>query len=1152
VQARDQSTNHNTGGWSTTQSATTNAPGSGLIALWTFDDGSGSTAADSSGNGNVANLSGDCIWTTGIIGGALDLDIDDSTTVPTLQSLNLGTAFTFSLWVYPTDLAHWQQPILHGTSNWVQVGYSNCYFKSGGVEYGTGGVTANAWNHIVCVRFTDGSAKTYINNVPTTGANSPYSGAGNTFTVGGGNYVGRVDDVRVYNRSLDATEVNTLYQMASGDSSAPTPNPLTWATLPYATGSTSISMTATTASDPSGIEYFFDCTAGAGGHDSVWQDSTTYQDTGLTPSTQYTYRVQARDKSANHNTGGWSTTQSATTNAASDTTPPTPNPLTWATVPYATGSSSISMTATTASDPSGVEYFFDCTAGAGGHDSVWQTSPTYQDTGLTAGTQYSYRIQARDQSANHNTGGWSTTLSATTDSGTATLLAYWTFDDGSGSTAADSSGNGNVANLSGDCIWTTGIIGGALDLDIDDSTTVPTLQNLNLGTAFSFSLWVYPTDLMTHWQQPILHGTNNWVQVGYGNCFFKSGGVEYSTGGVTANAWNHIVCVRFTDGSAKTYINNVANTGANSPYSGAGNPFTVGGGSYVGLVDDVRVYSGSLGASEVDALYQMPSQDTTAPTPNPSTWATMPYATGSTSISMTATTASDPSGVQYYFDCTAGAGGHDSGWQSSATYQDTGLTPSTQYSYRIQTRDQSANQNTGQWSTTQSATTQAASDTTPPTPNPSTWATVPYATGSTSVSMTATTASDPSGVQYYFDCTAGADGHDSGWQSGATYQDTGLTPSTQYSYRVQTRDQSANQNTGAWSTTQSATTDAGGGTTVLTDGFETNFDKWTDGGATDWDRATDQKHTGSYSAHAGSADNDLVSDNLNTAGYSSMTIDFWYRDDDIDDADDTYLQLYNGSAYANRLELGNSTEDTWQHATVTVNNSGGDAAYFISNFRIKFEGTSIDSGENLWIDDVLITAQGSAGDPDLVAQWEFDDGSGSTAADSSGNGNTGSLRGDPVWTTGQLGGALEFDIDDDTIVSTLQSLNLGTEFSFTMWVYPTDLATHWQQPLRHGGDNWVQLGYGDCYFKSGGVQFAYSGISANAWTHIACVRQSSGTAYIYINGGSSPTTGSNSAYSGAGNDFLVGGGLYVGKLDDVRVYSRALTLTEIQNIMNGN
>jgi hypothetical protein len=223
--------------------------------------------------------------------------------------------------------------------------------------------------------------------------------------------------------------------------------------------------------------------------------------------------------------------------------------------------------------------------------------------------------------------------------------------------------------------------------------------------------------------------------------------------------------------------------------------------------------------------------------------------------------------------------------------------------------------------------------------------------------MTATTASDPSGVQYYFDCTAGAGGHDSGWQSSATYQDTGLTPSTQYSYRVQTRDQSSNQNTGGWSTTQSATTSAGGPVTLLTDGFETDFSKWTDGGTTNWDRNTSQKYSGSYSAHAGSADADLISDNLNTTGYSSITIDFYFRDDDIDDGDNIYLQLYNGGAYANRYELGNSTEDTWNHAVITVNNSGGDAAYFISNFRIKFEGNSIDTGENLWIDDVLVTAQ---------------------------------------------------------------------------------------------------------------------------------------------------------------------------------------------------
>jgi hypothetical protein len=58
---------------------------------------------------------------------------------------------------------------------------------------------------------------------------------------------------------------------------------------------------------------------------------------------------------------------------------------------------------------------------------------------------------------------------------------------------------------------------------------------------------------------------------------------------------------------------------------------------------------------------------------------------------MTATTASDPSGVEYYFECIAG-GGNDSGWQDSATYADTGLSPVTSYTYRVKARDKSAGQ----------------------------------------------------------------------------------------------------------------------------------------------------------------------------------------------------------------------------------------------------------------------------------------------------------------------------------------------------------------------------------------------------------------------------------------------------------------------------
>ncbi|MCK4245766.1 hypothetical protein KAX14_00860, partial [Candidatus Bipolaricaulota bacterium] len=98
-----------------------------------------------------------------------------------------------------------------------------------------------------------------------------------------------------------------------------------------------------------------------------------------------------------------------------DATPPTPDPMTWSTAPQATGPSVIEMTATTASDPSGVEYYFGETSGnPGATDSGWQDSATYTDTGLQESTEYCYQVKARDKSANQNETGLSTSACATT------------------------------------------------------------------------------------------------------------------------------------------------------------------------------------------------------------------------------------------------------------------------------------------------------------------------------------------------------------------------------------------------------------------------------------------------------------------------------------------------------------------------------------------------------------------------------------------------------------------------------------------------------------------------------------------------------------------------------------------------------------------
>ncbi|MHC4463401.1 MAG: alkaline phosphatase [Planctomycetota bacterium] len=133
------------------------------------------------------------------------------------------------------------------------------------------------------------------------------------------------------NMSFDTISIDHMYIKCTGvstpDNDPPTPDPMTWATAPYATGSSSIAMVATTASDASGVEYYFTCTSGSG-HDSGWQESPSYEDTGLSPETTYTYTVKARDKSADQNETQPSTEASAITDpptAPGQATDPTPS-----------------------------------------------------------------------------------------------------------------------------------------------------------------------------------------------------------------------------------------------------------------------------------------------------------------------------------------------------------------------------------------------------------------------------------------------------------------------------------------------------------------------------------------------------------------------------------------------------------------------------------------------------------------------------------------------------------------------------------------------------------------------------------------------------------------------------------------------------------
>ncbi|MHC4086351.1 MAG: metallophosphoesterase [Planctomycetota bacterium] len=567
------------------------------------------------------------------------------------------------------------------------------------------------------------------------------------------------------------------------DTAPPTPNPASFVSAPAAISTSAISMTATTGSDVSSpVEYLFTEVSGnPGGDSSTWQTSSSYTDTGLSEATQYTYAVTMRDSVGN--TGTMSISENATTNSA----PPMPNPASFASAPEGLSVTAMTMTATTGSDDTGpVEYYFaEVSGNPGGSDSGWVTSPVYIDTGLLETTEYTYTVQMRDALLNY--GNVSSAVSGTTLSSEVLLeqndnqndkmdvkdglMGAQSFSHGSGSDP-----DYEISKVELKLSRESDSPNSDLEFSIGTSTNGGTIS----GSMFNIT----PSSV-----------TNT-----SGGDSFMTYTITFSTpvGPLSANTTYYLNFE--TGGNGKAY------------FLGYNDDSDYGDGSYYkdGSDDNkdsyFKIFGSDIGPADIDP-----------PTPNPATFVSAPSADSETAISMTATTGSDVSGpVEYYFDETSGnPGGTDSGWQTSANYTDSGLTAYTQYTYTVQMRDSLSN--TGTASSPANATTDAETD--PPTPNPATFAVAPAADSDTAISMTATTGSDASGpVEYFFNETSGnPGGSDSGWQTSASYTDSGLTAETQYTYTVQMRDSAApTPNAGTASSPANTTTDATPDTTAPT------------------------------------------------------------------------------------------------------------------------------------------------------------------------------------------------------------------------------------------------------------------------------------------------------------------------------------------------
>ena len=213
----------------------------------------------------------------------------------------------------------------------------------------------------------------------------------------------------------------------------------------------------------------------------------------------------------------------------------------------------------------------------------------------------------------------------------------------------------------------------------------------------------------------------------------------------------------------------------------------------------------------------------------------------------------------------------------------------------------------------------------------------------------------------------------------------------------------------------------------------------------------------------------------------------------------------------------------------------------------------------------------SAAKADLVGWWKFDDGSGTTAVDSSGRGNHGEIFGGTEWVAGNHGGALKLDGQDGYVDLPIGSLIASMDSTtIATWVNFSNAGGPWQRifDFGNGPPTYIflcaRMGTAEPMHLAiqaddqGHTDFDSPEILPTGWHHVAAVI-TSGSMQLYLDGleiasGNAVTVPSdlgNTPNNWLGRSQFTADGYFNGSLDDFRIYNEALPQEEIQFAMLG-
>ena len=198
----------------------------------------------------------------------------------------------------------------------------------------------------------------------------------------------------------------------------------------------------------------------------------------------------------------------------------------------------------------------------------------------------------------------------------------------------------------------------------------------------------------------------------------------------------------------------------------------------------------------------------------------------------------------------------------------------------------------------------------------------------------------------------------------------------------------------------------------------------------------------------------------------------------------------------------------------------------------------------------------------LVAEWTFDEGSGTTAGDATGNNHTGTLVGNVTWTAGEVGpSALSFNPTTGTnphvVVADAPDLRFSSTQSFTLgaWVYVAALPGQWTAIVAKSRDHapWYGLWISNTnHWVAGGPANLTGGLVTTGWHYLTLVQNGTANQRLLYVDGVQAAAGAAQNANGPG-DLWIGGDKSVseflnGSIDDVRLYQRALSASEVQTL----